>query len=220
MSFLISLLYVCILALTACASTPPPEPASPAVPEAVPTDAAPTEPAASETPAIWRDTTTGLQHINSGVTCPLATGDFDFTGEVIFPGQGAGKDVACNYIAEAGGAIRLHITKFPRAISTDAYLKGSLETIRDRYRSTAPVAPPPDPEGAPITEVNAALRTDSRSAKRPDIPVDTALWIEEIGGWHIKLRATYEVDRKDAVGAAASILFRVVRSDLATPPLY
>jgi len=198
--------------LAACASTPnAPDRATPELDDTPVAEQV--EP--DETAGGWLETDTGLQHIESGVTCPDFAGDFSFSGQVDFRGQGESRDVACNYIAEAGGAIRLHITQFARAVSTDAYLKGSLESVKTRYRATA-AAPLP----VQVTETAEALRTDARSARRPDIPVDTAIWIEQLGVWHIKLRATYEIDRADAVADAVSSLFGSVRTDLSALTLY
>ncbi|MEO1406272.1 MAG: hypothetical protein AAFV54_07240 [Pseudomonadota bacterium] len=205
-----------VFIFAACAGTP-----SAQSPEALSAEQTASEPVETDASSSeWQDTDTGLLHVESGVTCPSFVGDFTFTGEVSFSGQGESKDVACNYIAEAGGAIRLHITRFARAVTTDAYLKGSLETVRDRYRQSADIPAPRTGEDREITTAAAALRTDAVSANRPGTPVDTALWIEQLGGWHIKVRATYETDRTSAVAEAVSTLFGSVRADLSDLTLY
>ncbi|MEM7004974.1 MAG: hypothetical protein AAF498_03765 [Pseudomonadota bacterium] len=201
---------LCFIALTACAGAPESPPAE--------TPSPPEEP--SPTTAEWQATDKGLLHTDSGITCPGAVADFTFTGEVSFPGQGPSKDVACNYIADSGGAIRLHMTRFARTVTTEAYLKGSLETVKARYRQSVPIAPPAPAPDRPITLAAAALRTDAVSANRPGTPVDTALWIEQIGGWHIKVRATYETDRTDTVATAVGALFGSVRADLTDLTVY
>ncbi|MEO0881456.1 MAG: hypothetical protein AAFY34_01875 [Pseudomonadota bacterium] len=209
------LLFVLVLAACASPTAPDPQNAAPAITA----NELPDGTNAASDP-LWQPADTGLLHIESGVTCPSIVADFAFTGEVAFPGQGPGRDVACNYIAETGGAIRLHITRFARTVSTDAYLKGSLETIKARYRQTVAINPPSSTPGRPITPSAAALRTDALSANRPGTPVDTALWIEQVGDWHIKIRATYEIDRTAAAATAVSTLFSAVRADLSDLTVY
>ena len=47
--------------------------------------------------------------------------------------------------------------------------------------------------------------------QNPEDTVASAVWVDEIGAWNVKARATYESGRADAVAAAVGILFQRAR---------
>ncbi|MEL6323337.1 MAG: hypothetical protein AAFQ84_03800 [Pseudomonadota bacterium] len=209
------------MAISACASSPVSGPAPP--PDSDEPLARPA-PDVSDAPLpatdIWETTPEGLRHRASGFICASTVSDFAFTVEEVYPGLPAGQDVSCAYGAIDGGAITFHLTAFARPVSVDAHLKAVTTRVSDLFRRTAPASVPLSPNGEPITETSAALRTDSASARRPGTPVDTAVWIETIGAWHVKARATYEIDRAEMTAAAVYELFEQARDHLAPPVVY
>lgn len=224
-----------LLALTslmACASTPDPAASAevPSQPTEISSNDDPvetlngetTEPAtelAADAEPIWQLVDGGLQHLASGFICLANVGDFSLSGDETYPGLPPGKDVACIYDGEAGGAVKLHLTDFGRAVSPSAHMKGTTTTISDTYSVTGP-APVPllDGQAHPAESEARSFRLAAKSELRPDVPVDTAIWIRQIGPWHIKARATYETDRSDAVATLIDALYKSAQDNIAPPP--
>ena len=168
-----------------------------------------TEAPAPPAEPVWQLTEDGrgLQHLTSGYVCPAQIGDFQMLGEEAFPGLGHGRDVACLYSAAQGGAIKLHLTDFGRDVSASAHLKGVVTTIADGARTAKEVATPTSTQEEQITQSAVAFQIPAISELRPDVPMHTAVWIEQFDRWHLKIRATYEADRAGAIGAAADALY-------------
>lgn len=198
-----SLAALTLFLATACASAPPPPPPPP--------PAAPTSTAEIDRSLVWTETRGGPRHIASGFICPPSLGTFRFTEETIYPGSRPGFDVSCGYVAEAGGAITFYLTSFERPLKSELYLSTSVRAIEESLPVTGPVAAPALPNGDPITPWAAAFLVDLAAQKNPEESVASAVWIEEIGAWHVKARATYEDSRSDAVAAAVGILFQRAR---------
>lgn len=219
------------LALSACATPPPPAQNDADIARATIADLptktlskdAPLQPlentapeqAAPPAPLVWEMTPDkqGLRHVPSGYICPSIIGGFTMTGEESFPGLKPGNDVSCVYEAPDGGAVKLHLTNFGRSVSTAAHLKSVQTIIRDTFQvqGTSPLPYIPD---APSRIEAFALKIGAISNLRPDVPVHTAVWIEDFAPWHVKVRATYEADRADAVGALVKALFAKARETI------
>ena len=178
---------------------------------------APTEPGAP----IWQATAdgAGLQHLASGFVCPAEYEAFLLTGDEIFPGLGHGHDVACIFRAAEGGIVRLHLTNFGRDVPASAHLKGVQTQIAQAEQILAN-APLPPLTGDAVPDNSAAYQIAARSALRPDIPVNTAVWIKPVGKWHVKARATYEADRSVQIGRLVSGLLAAAARDIDQPTEY
>ena len=209
-----------LVGVTACASTPDPAPEAPPEPDVADIEAVTTPKAPPLDRPIWQPVDAGLQHIESGMVCPPAIAGFLFTEPQTYPGLPKGKDVSCSFGAAEGGAITIHLTDFGRAVSPEAHLKGAQTKIEEIFRVTEAAPPPRRPDGSALALSAASYRIDAVSPVRPGVPVDTTVWIERIGPWHLKARATYEIDRTEAIVAATDALFRSIKSDLAAPTLF
>jgi len=138
------------------------------------------------------------------------------TAEESFNGLGHGKDVACVYEAVEGGAVKLHLTDFGRTVSPAAHLKGVKTTIKDTFKVTGTAPVPALPDTLPINNA-AAFRLAAKSELRPDVPVHTGVWVEQIGAWHVKIRATYEADRISAIAGLVDMLYANARKTILQP---
>jgi len=199
------------LALVACSSSP--KPATPdgaeiaravleELAQDVPASEADLPPSATSNEPIWQlaQNGAGLEHTASGFICPATSGTFKMLGEEIYPGLTHGNDVACIYEAAEGGAVKLHLTNFGRDVSPSAHLKGVATSISDTYNTSGQTQVPRTEDGPQYAHATA-FRLRVVSELRPDVPVHTAVWIEQAVSWHVKVRATYEADRADAVAA-------------------
>ena len=216
---LISLLIV-IICLVGCASKPEPveidreELARAILEEQARLDAAKQAnlpapeplPQQTHTAPVWQLQDAHLQHIASGYQCPAEASGFQMTDDEIYPGLGHGNDVACVYVSPEGGAVKLHLTNFGRDVSAAAHFKGVATSIADTYSVTRP-APVPTVPGASAIRQAGAYQIKAVSDRRPDVPVHTAIWIERVGPWHIKARATYEADQASAIASLITTLF-------------
>ena len=221
------------LALASCTLTPPAQPdALPAeVAVASATVALPPEPAEKreDTPSepaspIWRAASDGTsrQHIASGYICPARTNGFVLMDVETFPGLGRGNDVACVYSATEGGNAKLHLTHFGREVRPSAHLKG-VQTSLTEGQNIIGQAPLPILKNGAAIETAAAYQIAATSALRPDVPIHTAVWIQQVNGWHIKVRATYEADREVEIGQLVGTLMGAAESVIspqtpASPP--
>ena len=196
------ILFVSALTLAACASQTG-APDDTATAETLSTVSS--EPEANS--LVWRLAEDGLQHVASGYICPASVGDFALTGEESYDALPRSRDVACIYDAPTGGAVKFHLTDFGRAVSPAAHLKGTATTIAETYTITEDRPVPATPESLAITPHAAAWQIGAVSDLRPDVPVETAVWISVIGPWHIKARATYEADRAPAIAALIDTLY-------------
>ena len=167
---------------------------------------------------IWQLTgdTRGLQHLTSGYICPAQIGDFQMLGEEAFPGLGHGRDVACIYAATQGGSIKLHLTDFGRDVSPSAHLKGVVTTIADNNRATREIPAPATTE-RPVTQNSVAFQIPAVSKLRPEVPMQTAVWIEQFDVWHLKIRATYEADRTEAIATATEAFYARAKETILPP---
>ncbi|MEL7454181.1 MAG: hypothetical protein AAGJ50_12505 [Pseudomonadota bacterium] len=212
--------YASLLVLAAaCASAP----ATQGTPTTVPnTEAIPEAPATADAPKpsgpVWQSTPLGLRHTGTGLTCAPQIFDFVFTGEKTYPGLPEGQDVSCSYGAGEGGAVTVYLTNFGRAVSPGAHLKGTETSISNIFTRADPLPPPRRPDGEPVAASGSAFAIDAVSPVRPEVPVQTVVWIETIGAWHVKIRATYEADRARAVAALSGYLIDEARASLSTPP--
>ena len=193
------------LALVSCAliPSPPPDQLPPQTSLETVADAETSQPEALPGPStpIWQDAPDGLgrQHVASGYICPAETDSFSLMDVESFPGLGRGNDVACVYSAPEGGNVKLHLTHFGREVSPSAHLKGVQTSLTESNTIVGDAAPPALEEGA-VAPNAAAYQIAAKSALRPDIPIHTAVWIQQVNGWHIKARATYEADRQSQIG--------------------
>ena len=209
--------------MTACASQPPSPPDTGALAreiieeelqkaiEAAPEDSLaslPTDSNVAPTDPIWQlsEDDNGLRHLKSGYVCPAQIGDFQMRGEDAFPGLGPGQDVACIYWSPKGGSIKLHLTDFGREVSASAHLKGVTTTISDSHRAVKEIPAPTIPDTL-IAQNTVAFEIPLISKLRPEVPMQTAVWIDTFNRWHLKIRATYEADRAPAIASAAQALY-------------
>lgn len=206
MRLLCPALFAALSLLAACASTQQTAPAAPVPVSAAEPDAPP--------PRVWTLVEDGLQHVASGFICPASVGDFALTGEESYDALPRSRDVACIYDAPTGGAVKFHLTDFGRTVSPAAHLKGTATTIADTYTITEPRPVPARPESPVRTPYAAAWQIAAVSDLRPDIPVETAVWISAIGPWHVKARATYEADRAPAIAALIDALYTRAEASL------
>ncbi|MEO9969932.1 MAG: hypothetical protein ABJG15_08920 [Hyphomonadaceae bacterium] len=172
----------------------------PASPEAEDGPLSPTELAA----LIWRitDDRKGLEHLASGYVCATAIDSFSLTGDEAFRGLGRGNDVACLYDSPQGANVKLHLTNFGRSVSPAAHLKGVEANLTETGRIADETVLPSTLNADAIQNAAAFTMTN------PDVgpPLHTAVWIEKIGEWHIKARATYAPDQSEDVGRFVSVL--------------
>lgn len=175
-------------------------------------------PPVAPVPPLWQLSASGegLQHIASGYICRGQIDDFVMIGDEAYPGLGHGNDVACVYASSEGMSVKLHLTNFGRMVSPSAHLKGAKTSIADAY-SLASEADVPPMLDAPDIAYAAAFRLATPSKLRPDVPVHTAVWIEQIGPWHIKARATYEADRAQTISTVITALYASAYTNLENP---
>lgn len=197
-----------VAVMTACTTSPSIGSEPVPVPVSEPLNVQQEEPASD----IWLNDSDGSVHIASGYRCRSAAVSFQLTGREIYPGRPPGDDVSCTYEAAEGGAIKLHLTDFGRDVPVEAHLKGTTERIQELYRRSRALQPP-------VTQgtdaVSAAFLIDAVSTLRPGTPMETAVWIKRAGRWHVKARATYEVDRRASVAAAIDALLGFAETDMA-----
>ena len=203
-----SLLKTCLAATallfaTACASAPPPPPVhAPDVPTST-TDI--------DRSLVWQQTRGGLRHTASGFICPPSLGQFRFTEETIFPGARLGLDVACGYSSEAGGVITFYLTSFERPLDLGVYLGTSTRAIEEALPVTGEAEIPTLLNGDPITSWAAAYSVNINANNGSDEPIDSAVWVEQVGAWHIKARATYPASQKTEIATAVTALVQRAR---------
>lgn len=185
--------------------TPPEAPANSEDEDALLT---PTERAA----LTWRitDDRNGLEHLASGYVCATAIDNFSLIGDEAFRGLGRGNDVACIYDSPQGANVKLHLTNFGRSVSPAAHLKGVEVNLIETGKIAGETALPSTLNTSEVQ--NAAAFTMTNPEAGP--PLQTAVWIEKIGEWHVKARATYPSDQSEDVGSFVSILISTAHASI------
>lgn len=115
--------------------------------------------------------------------------------------------------------MRLHLTNFGRSVPASAHLKGVRTQIAEIEQILADAPLPPLTSDA-VADNWAAYQIAETTALRrtTPIPVHTAVWIKRVGKWHIKVRATYEADRRVQTGELVSVLLAAAERDIDQPP--
>lgn len=161
---------------------------------------------------IWQEEESGKRHRVSGALCPDSMAGFMRHTEKSFPGLPRGYDVACVYSAPFDAEIKVHFTHFGRDVSLDAHLKGVNGTIAEGYPVLGRTKPPTNVFGQTISTHQSGFRL------RPEDPSDplgeTTTWIENIAGWHVKIRATFVETNRHAVGVAVGELLEIAREGM------
>lgn len=163
-------------------------------------------------PAIWAETEDGLRHVVSGAICPDAVAGFERIREQDYPGLPRGYDVVCLYGGPQAAEMKLHMTHFGREVSLDAHIKGVDGTIAETYPVLGRVAPPSNVFGKEIAARRSGFRL--RAATEDDPLGHTVTWLEDIAGWHVKVRATYVETEAQPIGVAAGELYQSIRADI------
>lgn len=156
-------------------------------------------------PAIWHTDTGSVRHVVSGAVCPDSLSGFLREDETSYPGLPRGFDVACVYRSDEGAELKLHLTHFGRDVSLDAHIKGVDGTIVESYPVLGRVEPPTDVFGQLIASRRSGFRLRATAEGAPT--GNTITWLEDIGGWHVKIRATFDEADRRAVGAIAGELY-------------
>ena len=197
-----------ILAAAACASAP-----RPAQPAAIP-DIADVPVYAVPSGSVWRDEGFGARHVASGISCPHRVGEFALIELRDNASAAIARDVVCGYGSVLGDYVAFHITQFDRLIDPQRYLDVSIAAIESTTDLTGDAPLPARSDGVPLAPRGAAFRTALRAQAKTDEAVHTALWVDAIGGWQIKLRATYAPSQAPLVAETVNELFLAAKTAL------
>ena len=154
-----------------------------------------------ETPlSVWRLGDDGsAEHLQTGLRCPAALGDFRQVGTTTY--DGFGLDVSCGYNA-AGAAITVYLTRMG---GLEAAFTGAKQSLVERAQAKHPslVSDGKAPSGG-LDWLRAEYQEDG--GVRSDI------WMTEVRGWVLKYRATYPAADAEAVSAKLATLTDLVRA--------
>jgi hypothetical protein len=143
---------------------------------------------------IWDSDLDGTAiHLQSGLQCPNATGDFRRTQLVAY--DKVGLDVSCNYRnVRTGDDITIYLTR-----RDPTHLQQDFDSARQAVITHTPTARARD-------TVLAAPKTDLKWLQagftEHDEHVASDLFLTALAGWEYEIRATYRPDNAPAVSAA------------------
>lgn len=147
--------------------------------------------------SIWRDaSSSNAFHLQSTMTCPSSQGDFKRSKVVAF--DGFGLDVGCNYEGPKDSTVTLYLTQ---------RTKGSLQDhFQGAQQAIAQVQP-----GAKAMSATPALAKDAAKWKSAlyqveNGQVETGVWVKDVSGWTLKIRASYRKSERSKTLAAASAI--------------
>jgi hypothetical protein len=167
---------------------------------------------------IWVPTPQGLHHVLSGFTCPASLGDWTFRSVTMsaYPVTGLNSGCLLNGPNRSGiSFFMVHNTQTPPLTDHFEQTRYAMQTVA----STGTERPVPvRSDGQPVAALAAAARATPYDGKvRLDKDLqDTALWMEEVGGWHMYVRATYYRGDEAMVADTAAALFESARAGYAT----
>lgn len=191
---------IAALALGACQTTPS-QPALPAPPVAS---------APQSNPAVWQQTRGGPRHAKTGVLCPLNVTGLRFDGEFEVAGVPAGDDVICAWSNDDIGTMTLYLSRFGPSLTPEDHLNSAVQGMSQVRSVVGPVEVPHAAEGNPITPYSAAFELPPAPELEGET-YHTAVWIEVIGEWHIKIRSSYPAENAPDIARAVDQLYSSAR---------
>lgn len=177
-----------------------------------------------ETPDIsqWQEYKSGYFHPLSGLVCPDRLREFRFEEVSVNPSYSPGLDIHCK-LRDANGN---WVTLFLNHDSTRATLKDHFEEASNSIRlvhSTDEVRPvPKTSDGNEVAELAAAYRMTPYTMRLlvDEEVMDTAIWLKQIGSWHVKIRANYFRGYEERVANLGVAMFEKSKSELPKGHIY
>jgi len=170
-----------------------------------------------EDPSVWRDAGNGIEHIQTGITCPSEVGIFRLVGISVFPNSPKGDDVACGFAGPSGEAVTFYLTNvrsLPGSISEEQHFTSAMGNIKEVFPVVQSITLPLPSDSIPPTSLSGGFQTTLTSETQPGTPVDTALWLAQVGAWHVKTRATFPRTSTSNIMEFVSGLYSVSRLTL------
>ncbi|MEO1100651.1 MAG: hypothetical protein AAFW65_02275 [Pseudomonadota bacterium] len=191
---------IAALTLGACQTAPSP----PAAPEP------PVASAPVADPSVWQQTRGGPRHAKTGVLCPLTLAGLRFDGELEVPGVPAGDDVLCGWSNDDIGTLTLYLTRFEDAVTPEGHLGRAVQGISKMRSPVGEVGVPRAGDDGPITPYAAAFELPPAPELEGET-YHTAVWIEVIGEWHIKVRSSYPTQNAPDIARAIDQIYSSAR---------
>lgn len=184
-----------LILAAALAAVPP----AAAGPPAQPTVAPPRAAKEAVPQSIWRDAEGAeAEHLQSGLRCPAAMGEFRRVQVTSY--DGFGLDVSCGYNSRVG-VVTMYLTRMGDVPGAFAGAKASMAEHL-AARGLRPLSDGPY-EAAGLTWLRAEHTFDG------DMRSD--LWIADMDGWILKFRATYPERAAASVAAEVEALMTIAR---------
>lgn len=165
---------------------------------AEPRDSGVTSPLESLPESIWQaglDST--ARHVQTGLACPFEVNGFTLQNVMTF--DAVGLDVGCNYLASAGNAVTVYLTKRGQQSLQDDLARADME-LQYTYNDAEPLT-----DEAPHLSGDIAFL--SSLYLLPQHGAHSGIWVADYSGWTLKLRATYPAGNPvDTTEALAAIL--------------
>jgi hypothetical protein len=169
-----------------------PEGAPPAAP---PSSSPPPSLNTSPPKSVWDiDMDGSATHLQSGLVCPHASGDFIRVGAIMY--DRLGFDVSCGYNGKAA-AITLYLTR-----RDPSRLDADFQDEKQQVVSKTPSAVPNDG----VLSFSSDLDWKKAGFNERDGMVRSDLWLTSLSGWEFQIRATYAANDTARVAAALADL--------------
>jgi hypothetical protein len=160
-------------------------------PAASPSSSPPPSLNTSPPKSVWDiDMDGSATHLQSGLVCPHASGDFIRVDVIMY--DRLGFDVSCGYNGRAA-AITLYLTR-----RDPSRLDADFQDEKQQVVSKTPSAAPND--GALLFSSNLDWKSAGFSERNGALRSD--LWLASLSGWEFQIRATYAANDTARVAAA------------------
>jgi len=165
---------------------------------AEPRDSGVTSPLESLPESIWQaglDST--ARHVQTGLACPFEVNGFTLQNVMTY--DAVGFDVGCNYIASAGNAVTVYLTRRGQQSLQDDLARADME-LQYAYGDAEPLT-------AEVPNLSEDIAFLSSLYLLPQHGAHSGIWVADYSGWTLKLRATYPAsDPTNAAEAMTAIL--------------
>lgn len=161
----------------------------------------------SVSPPGWRVESNAILHLESGLRCPddinIVSQDLKFDLAKILHFDDTKRNVACHYFSnQAGTGFTIYASHWPD-ITQEEHAYGAVSAIFEAYEvieeMTVQVATIKRDDGAKgsneiLDGMEVPHAIGFKITNQNSEQVKTALWVVKTFDWHVKVRATYEIE--------------------------